>query len=163
MNLIVKKLTHIDDEILTKTATWMYDWWGARDGYSFDEIKCFMKYSMQDDKLPQTYGLFLNNEIIGMYQFQYFDLTIRPDIYPWLANVYIDSKYRKRGYSKILLENVKITARENTNFNEIYLYTEHIGLYEKYGFEYISDIDTYSENTRIQRLYKLDLHIMQMR
>ena len=118
-----------------------------------------MKYSMQQDKLPQTYGLFLDDEIIGMYQFQYFDLTIRPDIYPWLANVYIDTKYRKMGYSKILLENISETAIENIKFNQLYLYTEHIGLYEKYGFEYVSDIDTYSETKRIQRLYRLDLLI----
>lgn len=132
---------------------------GGKDGYSFDEMKCFMKYSMQEDKLPQTYGLFLDDEIIGMYQFQYFDLTIRPDIYPWLANVYIDSKYRKMGYSKILLENIRETAIENIKFNQLYLYTEHIGLYEKYGFEYVSDIDTYSEVKRIQRLYRLDLFV----
>lgn len=159
MNLMVKKLVNVDDEILNKTATWMYDWWGWKDGYSFDEMKCFMKYSMQQDKLPQTYGLFLDDEIIGMYQFQYFDLTIRPDIYPWLANVYIDSKYRKMGYSKILLEHIRETAIENIKFNQLYLYTEHIGLYEKYGFEYASDIDTYSETKRIQRLYRLDLLI----
>lgn len=30
MNLIVKKLVNVDDEILNKTATWMYDWWGGK-------------------------------------------------------------------------------------------------------------------------------------
>lgn len=30
MNLMVKKLVNADDEILNKTATWMYDWRGKR-------------------------------------------------------------------------------------------------------------------------------------
>lgn len=92
-----------------------------------------MKNSLQKNRLPQTYGLFLDGNIIGMFQFTYEDLSVRPDIYPWLANVYIDEKYRKMGYGRKLLDNVKNMAKENTNFNELFLYTKHIGLYEKFG------------------------------
>lgn len=69
-----------------------------------------MQHSLQKDRLPKTYGLFLNDTIIGMFQLTYEDLAVRPDIYPWLANVYIDEKYRKMGYSKNLLEGVKNIA-----------------------------------------------------
>lgn len=152
-----KKLIDVDKVILDKTSNWMYNWWGKRDNYSFEEVKCFMKHSMQKNRLPQTYGLFLNGKIIGMYQFSYEDLSIRPDIYPWLANVYIDESYRKKGYGRKLLENVKNTAKENINFEEIFLYTEHIGLYEKFDWIFVSDFDTFSKEKRIQRLYKLKL------
>ena len=37
------------------------------------------------------------------------------------------------GYGRKLLDNVKNMAKENTNFNELFLYTKHIGLYEKFG------------------------------
>lgn len=114
-----------------------------------------MKHSMQNNKLPQTYGLFLDNKIIGMYQFRYDDLDVRPDIYPWLANVYIDKKYRKLGYGKILLESAIENTKNIIGFNEIFLFTKHIGLYEKFGFEFVELIDTYNETDRIQRLYKL--------
>ena len=40
----------------------------------------------------------MKKEIIGMYQFTYRDLFMRPDIYPWVANVYIDEKYRNNGF-----------------------------------------------------------------
>ena len=92
-----------------------------------------------------------------MYQFTYEDLFVRPDIYPWLANVYVDETYRKQGYGRILLENVKKVAQENIDLEEIFLYTKHIGLYEKFGWTYLYDIDTYNENQRIERLYKLKL------
>ncbi len=42
----------------------------------------------------------LDDNIIGMFQFTYEDLSVRPDIYPWLANVYIDEKYSKMGYGE---------------------------------------------------------------
>ena len=45
MNLELKKLIDIDDNTLNTITTWMYNWWGKRDGYSFDGVKCFMKHS----------------------------------------------------------------------------------------------------------------------
>lgn len=156
--LLVKQiLENIDEENLKIMTRWMYEWWGIEDGYSIEEVECFMKHSFQKERLPQTYGLFLNGTIIGMYQFAYEDLSIRPDIYPWLANVYIDEKYRNNGYAKYMLNTVYENARNALNFDELYLYTKHIGLYEKFGFEYTSKFDTYRKNPRIQRLYKLSL------
>lgn len=135
----------------------MDNWWGIQDGYSFDAVKSFMKHRMQKDRLPKTYGLFSNDNIIGMFQLTYEDLAVRPDIYPWLANVYIDEKYRKMGYGRNLLENVKPIAQKAISFDELFLYTKHIGLYEKFGWKYVSEIDTYKDESRIERLYKLDL------
>ena len=132
----------------------MYNWWGKEDGYVFEEVKCFMKHSLQENRLPQTYGIFVENKIVGIYQFAYEDLSIRPDIYPWLANVYIDEKFRGKGYARVLLESVKLTASKLDNVKELYLYTKHEKFYEKFGWEFISEIDTYSKNPRFQRLYK---------
>lgn len=117
-NIELKQLIDIDEETLNKVSTWMYNWWGKKDGYTFEKVKCFMKHSMQTDRLPQTYGLFLNNKIIGMYQFTLEDLNVRPDIYPWLANVYIDEEYRNKGYARNLLENVKENAKRTIDFDE---------------------------------------------
>lgn len=157
MKIECKQLINVDESILNILSTWMYNWWGKRDGYSFEKVLCFMKHSMEKNRLPQTYGLFLDDKIIGMYQFKYEDLSVRPDIYPWLANVYIDEKYREQGYGRKLLENVKNTAQKSINFEEIFLYTEHKGLYEKFDWTYVCDIDTYNENSRIERLYKLKI------
>lgn len=154
----VKQLINVDINILNTITTWMYNWWGKDEEYSFDGIKCFMKHSMQENKLPQTYGLFLDNKIIGMYQFTLEDLDVRTDIYPWLANVYIDENYRKQGYGKILLESVMRNVKNIRNFKEIYLFTKHINLFEKFGFEFVELIDTYSDFDRIQRLYKLKIN-----
>ncbi|MDO5110994.1 MAG: GNAT family N-acetyltransferase [Clostridia bacterium] len=135
----------------------MYDWWGAEEGYSFDAVKCYMAHSMGEERLPQTYGLFLDGKIIGMYQFTQEDLFVRPDIYPWLANVYIDKPYRKMGYGGSLLQSVKNNAAKSLSGNEVFLFTKHIGLYEKYGWQFVSEIDTFLGESSIERLYRLDL------
>ena len=157
MNIEIKKIIEIDDKILKIATDWMYNWWGIEENYSYEEVKCYMKYSFNDKKLPQTYGIFLGDKIIGMYQFTYRDLFLRPDIYPWLANLYIDQKYRGIGYGNILIESVKKNASKNLECDEIYLYTNHCGLYEKYGWKFISEVDTFEMNSKREKLYKLEI------
>lgn len=55
------------------------------------------------------------------------------------------------------MNSIMENARKNLDFKEIYLFTKHIGFYEKFGWKYVSDIDTFKASPRIQRLYKLDL------
>lgn len=153
----IKKITKIDEDNLNKMTEWMYEWWGKEEMLTFEQVKSFLKHSMQEDRLPQTYGAFIKKNIVGMYQFSYEDLIARPDIYPWLANVYVDTQYRNKGICRKLLESVKENAKGNVNFNELWLYTKHINLYEKFGWKYIKDIETYNKEQEIQRLYKLDL------
>ena len=149
----VKKVINPSKEILDITSKWMFDWWGRKKHYDYDAVYYYMKYSFNDKKLPQTYALFLNNKIIGMYQITYNDLFIRPDIYPWIANLYIDKKYRNKGYGKILINSIKEMTANNTNFKEIFLYTHHVNLYEKFGWKFVSSTEIKGEN-----LYKFDLY-----
>ena len=158
MNLEFKQLIDIDDNTLDIITVWMLDWWGKDQDYSYEKLRYFLEHTMQKDKLPQTYGLFLDGKIIGMCQFSLEDLDVRPDIYPWLANLYIDEKYRGKGYGRILIENATKKAYEIVKYDEIFLFTEHVGLYEKFGWEYIEDIETFNTNWGIQHLYKLKIN-----
>jgi len=156
-NLEFRQITQIDSENLDIMTKWMYNWWGKEEGYTFEGVKCYMEHTFQKDRLPKTYGLFDNGRIIGMFQFIYEDLDVRPDIYPWLANLYVDEEYRNKGMARILIQKVNEVAKTTLEFKELYLYTKHIGLYEKFGWNYISELDTYTKQPRIQRLYKLDI------
>ena len=154
MELRIAKIT--DDSQLEKITGWMYGWWGEAEGYAYDAVRSYMAHSLNDVRLPQTYGLYLGEELIGMYQFTYGDLFARPDIYPWLANVYVDKAYRNKGYGGYLLGSVRENARKNLRESELYLFTVHQGLYEKYGWEQTGETDTFLEPHR-QRLYRLAL------
>ena len=88
------KMTSAQKADLDKMTGWMYTWWGKEQGFSREAVRCYIEHGMSACGLPQTYGLLDGGELIGMYQFLYCDLEVRPDIYPWLANVYIEKERR---------------------------------------------------------------------
>ena len=79
-------------------------------------------------------------------------MSARPDLYPWIANLYVEPKYRGNNIIKLLLDKA-IEETKKLHIENLYIYTEHIGLYEKYGWEYIDNIYTFFSDEK-QRLYK---------
>ncbi len=149
----IKKLYDADEKVVEHLSEWLYNWWGKDENFNMDQMKSFVSHSMNKDKLPYTYVMSISKKIIGMFQIIYDDLSVRPDIYPWLANVYIDKEYRGNGYGRKLLE-YSNNVINDLNIKDIYLYTPHNNLYEKFGWEFIGNIDTYTKIPRIQKLYK---------
>ena len=157
MNIQIRKILELNNKNFEIMLNWLYKWWGFEEHYSKEGLKCWLKCCFQSDKLPMTYGLFEDDRIIGMYQFVNEDLFYRPDIYPWLANVYIEEESRKKGYFNLMMNSIKNNFPKDSKYKEIYLYTIYEGLYEKHGWEYVGEIDIFQKKNRIQRLYKLNL------
>lgn len=157
MEIQIRQLVEPEGLLVDTMTGWMYQWWGQREGYTREAVWQYVRHSCQRDRLPRTYGMFLGQRLIGMYQLRLEDLFVRPDVYPWLANVYVDPAFRGRGYGRMLLASVKDAARSLNGFDELYLYTAHEGLYEPFGWQLVGEIDTHLEGARQQRLYRLEL------
>ena len=70
-------------------------------------------------------------------------------LFPWIGFVFTAPEYRGNRYSGKLIEYACNKAKEQ-GYKRIYIATDHIGLYEKYGFTYIeSRTDIYGEEARI--------------
>ncbi|MBP3922369.1 MAG: GNAT family N-acetyltransferase [Ruminiclostridium sp.] len=70
-------------------------------------------------------------------------------LFPWIGFVFTAPEYRGNRYSGQLIEFVCNKAKEQ-GYKKVYIATDHIGLYEKYGFTYIeSRTDIYGEEARI--------------
>lgn len=69
------------------------------------------------------------------------------ELKPWIGFVYTFREYRGNGYMKELID--YIASKEN--LSEVYVATEHEGLYEKFGFEYVKETAT---NGKTNRIYK---------
>ena len=83
-----------------------------------DELISFCTYAQKDDIQPT-------------------ELT------PWMGFVYTFPEHRGHRYMGLLLEEIERLAKEE-HISEVYISTNHIGLYEKYGCEYrtqMSDMD----------------------
>ena len=71
------------------------------------------------------------------------------DLSPWIGFVYTFPEYRGKRYAGLLFDEAVRIAKEK-GVPEIYLSTNHTGLYEKYGFEYKTQmIDMDGEPTKI--------------
>lgn len=52
------------------------------------------------------------------------------------------------------------TVNENAkkaNLQELYLYTKHVGLYEKFGWKFVEEVKTFKKDSPIERLYRLEI------
>ena len=72
-----------------------------------------------------------------------------PQLTPWIGFVYVFPRYRGKRRSGEMIERACAIARER-GFERVYLSTNHVGLYEKYGFSYLLDAkDTWGDDTRV--------------
>ena len=78
------------------------------------------------------------------------DFHDRKDLYPNVCAVYTDENYRGRGIAGKLL-NMVVEDMRSKNISPIYLITDHIGFYERYGWEFLCMVqgDDEPEMTRM--------------
>ena len=77
------------------------------------------------------------------------DCISDPSLPLWIGFVYTYPAYRNRGYAGRLLNHAVAKAAES-GADRVYLATDEIGFYERYGFEYAeSRLDVYGNVSRI--------------
>lgn len=68
---------------------------------------------------------------------------------PWIGFVHTAPEYRGHRYVGKLIDHACAVAREH-GVQRVYLCTDHVGLYEKYGFTYLENrVSIYGEDSRI--------------
>jgi len=91
------------------------------------------------DKLISALGLIENNELIGFISLFKYDGDERIDLTPWYATMYVKKEYRGNGYSKIL-NDALLEEAKNLGYDKIYLKSDLINYYEKFGAKYIEKL-----------------------
>lgn len=154
------RLTDPNSPYFAAVYDWNYRWWAVRDGISPEETRVTLAHSLcVGTRLPQTFVAAEDGKAVGMYQLSMIDdLYSRPDLYPWLIDVYVAPEARGRGVCAAMLATVPQNARA-AGLNELYLYTAHVGLYERFGWRFVETVQTFRPDSPTERLYRLDLGV----
>ena len=122
--------------------------------YNWNAAK-FLADLLEQDKFHEMLGegsLFIMDDSEKLVSFC--TLTCRDcikddDLFPWVGFVFTSPEYRGKRYSGEVIEAACKRALEQ-GCDKVYIATDHIGLYEKYGFTYMeSRIDIYGEESRV--------------
>ena len=80
------------------------------------------------------------DELISYCTFAEKDDIQPTDLTPWVGFVYTFPEHRGHRYAGLLIDEVERLAKER-QVTDVYLSTNHIGLYEKYGWEFFDMMD----------------------
>jgi predicted acetyltransferase len=96
---------------------------------------------MEEDKLLAFCTLVERDEIV--------EEETEPDMKPWMGFVYTYPTHRGNRYSEKLIRYACRLARED-GYEKVYLSSNEVGLYEKYGFVYLKRLHTlWGEETQV--------------
>lgn len=79
-----------------------------------------------------------NNELCAFCTLADMDEIDDDSMKPWIGFVYTFPNHRGKRYSGLLVEKAVEIAKEN-GCESIYVSSEEVGLYEKYGFSFLKD------------------------
>lgn len=123
------------------------------ENFSWQEVKSHLLEILQKWTFTQwetPFVAIVNGQIVGMATIMKNDYYPLPEIYPWVSSVFVTEDYRGYRISEKLIDFANEYAKK-CGFEMTYIPSELIGLYEKYGYEYLKDITNYGNGT--DRLY----------
>ena len=99
----------------------------------------------------EVYCLLIDEELVSFCTLADFDDIQPTSLTPWIGFVYTYENYRGNRYSIKLMEVCEQVCREN-KVEYVYVSTNHIGLYEKGGYEFFQIMkDIEGSDSRVYR------------
>ena len=112
---------------------------------SWDETKEHTAKMIKENNFSDWEAMFVamdGDRIVGHASIAKTDYYPMPEIYPWISTVFVTEEYRGKKISGLLINHIEKYAKE-IGFDTTYIPSEHFGIYERYGYDYIKDIENY--------------------
>ena len=137
-------------EQLEKIIAYFQSRWATEDSRMvYDD--CIRSCMTAKSPLPQWYVLMDEEKIVAGAGLITNDFVSQMDLMPWLCALYVEPEYRGNGLGAKLIRRC-IEDAAGMGFESLYLCTDHIGYYEKYGFEFLAmGYHPWGESSRIYK------------
>ncbi len=135
------------NELMLSAAAWFSSKWSApTEAY----LECMNEYLNNETELG-WYLCLDGDKIIGGLGVIENDFHNRKDLSPNICAVYTEAEYRCLGIAGKLL-NMAVEDLKSKGISPVYLLTDHIGFYERYGWEYLCPVQGDGEEN-MSRMY----------
>lgn len=119
-------------ELKESAADWFQIKWGVPKEAYLDCMDAYLSGKTE-------FGWYLcleENRIVGGIGVIENDFHNRKDLSPNICAVYTEEAYRKQGIAGNLL-NMAVSDLRQKGITPVYLVTDHVGFYERYGWEFL--------------------------
>ncbi len=115
-----------------EAAAWFHSKWGVpEEAY----LACMDAYLSRETELGWYLCLWDDKIVAGMGAIEN-DFHDRPDLTPNICAVYTEEACRKQGIAGKLLD-MAVEDLRVKGITPVYLVTDHVGFYERYGWEFL--------------------------
>ncbi len=138
-------------DLVPVVAQWQWLEWGRRQGATVEQIASFLQACCTTHTVPQGVVLLEDGIPAGTATLDHADLDARPDLTPWLANVFISPNFRGRGHAKRIVRHIEAAAYAG-GIERLYLHTENAtALYAGLGWAEIGNEDYHGHKVTVMR------------
>jgi predicted N-acetyltransferase YhbS len=149
----VEPLADHEDAIPT-LARWHYEQWGRKSPTrSVESAAARLRGHLRRDATPLTLVALAGDAVVGSAALVCQDMKdARPELTPWLADVFVDPARRRRGVASALVAALVEKARA-LGVPTLHLYTpDQEALYARFGFVVRERLDYRGERVALMRL-----------
>lgn len=121
-----------EPQLRLAAAKWFSSKWGVPEQAYLDCMDAYLAGETE-------YGWYLcliGGEIAGGLGVIENDFHDRPDLTPNICAVYTQKAYRRKGIAGRLLD-MAVEDLRGKGISPVYLFTDHTGFYERYGWEFL--------------------------
>jgi len=119
-------------ELMRRAAAWFHEKWGVPEAAYIQHMSAYVHGETEN-----AWALCLDGDrIVGGLGVVDNDFHDRPDLSPNICAVYTEEDCRGRGIAGRLLERM-VEVMRSAGVSPVYLVTDHVGFYERYGWEFM--------------------------
>ncbi len=132
-------------------AKWYFDEWSyLSPNKTIDDMQQELNMYLNTDKVPLMLVAIIDDEVVGVTQLKFREMSIYPDKEHWLGGVYVAEKARGKGVGAQLL-NRTLEIAKSIGIELLHLQTLRLigGLYKDLGWEAIEQVNYRNEDVLV--------------